>query len=100
MGRQVILFGLICLGFAFLMRDAQSEFLGIWLELKAAGKVTVSDYDSTWAQFILPRVALFALILMPVTAFSSMTSGERKRRRCPLKALLISILGNQRSKIA
>lgn len=79
MGRQVFFFLLVCCVWAYLSRDIQGEFLGIWLELRAASKVTAADYDATWGRFILPRIALFTLTLVPVIiAFSFRSQTKRK----------------------
>lgn len=77
MGRQITFFLFACLSLAFFLKDAPTEFLEIWFELKAAGKVTIEDYDATWAQFMLPKIALYLLVVSPgIIAFSF----DHKRR--------------------
>lgn len=79
MGRQVFFFLLVCCVWAYLSRDIQGEFLGIWLELRAASKVTAADYDATWGRFILPKIALFTLTLLPVIIAFSFQSQKREK---------------------
>ena len=81
MRRQIIFFVLSSLVMAFVLKDAPSEFLEIWVELRAAGEVSVDEYDSVWAQFILPQVALFLLVVMPVLIALGRGEGEVRRGR-------------------
>jgi hypothetical protein len=81
MGRQVFYFILICAVWAFLNRDIQTEFLDIWFQMKADGLVTNSDYQATWGRFILPRIALFSLTLLPVIAVLSFDTKKRSAKR-------------------
>ena len=81
MGQQIIFFLLACLALAFFLKDAPTEFLEIWFELKAAGKVTIDDYDATWAQFMLPKIALYLLVVSPgIIAFSLRSQRHSKGR--------------------
>ena len=80
MGRQITFFILACAIWAYFHWDVQAEFLEIWFELKAAGKVTIDDYDSTWAQFILPRIALFVLIVSPILISMSLANARKTGR--------------------
>lgn len=80
MVRQVCFFAFVSVAFAFFIRDLQLEFLDIRLRMKPAGEATARDYDSLSARFMLPRVALFALILMPVTIAGLFIEPKRKAR--------------------
>lgn len=81
MGRQILLFTIVCAVSALLLRDTHSEFLEIWLTMKPDGHVTRDDYDSLWAQFMLPRIALFSLVLSSVIILGALGSDMNRPRR-------------------
>lgn len=91
MGRQILFFASVCAIWAYFHRDVQSEFLDIWFRLKAAGQVTNADYDAAWVQFILPRIALFTLTIVPVIVGFSLEVDRRVRRSKRLKRFRLQI---------
>ena len=80
MGRQIIFFLVTLIALMFLLRDAPGEFLEIWVELKATGVVSNADYDSAWAQFMLPKIALYLLVVSPLIIAFSIDNQRRKKR--------------------
>ena len=91
MGRQILFFAAVCAIWAFFHRDVQSEFLDIWFRLKASGQVTNADYDAAWVEFILPRIALFTLSIVPVIVVFSLEVDRRIRHKRRSKRLHLSI---------
>ena len=83
--RQIFFFILVCAASAFLLRNAQGEFLEIWMKLKPQGAVTADDYDALWAQFMLPRIALFSLVLSSVIILGALGGDMNRPRRNTLK---------------
>lgn len=82
MRRQILCFAILCAFWAVILRYAQSDFLSLWIELKAAGVVMNEDYYETWRRYLLPYVALFVLSVTPVIAgFSSHESKRSFHRR-------------------
>lgn len=81
MGRQIFFFILVCVIWAFVLQFAKADFWRIWTELKAAGEVSNEDYYFTWRKYLLPYVALFALTIVPVIIWSSLSSTQRSFRR-------------------
>lgn len=93
MRRQVLLFCLVCAIFAVLLKDARGQFLEVWLAVKPAGNVTSADYDWAWAQFMMPWVALFLLVLAMTIIGGSVIDENRRLKRGHSSPLRFSILG-------
>ncbi len=73
-GGAALLFGLFILG-------APAEFTELWLDLRAAGKVTLDQYDATWMKFIMPRIGLGLLVIVAIqVGFSARSSSNRRWR--------------------
>lgn len=84
MGRQILFLVLLCAAFAFLLKGVQRDFLDIWLQTKSAGEFNAKAYDAAWAQYILPRIALFVLLLLPIAVGGSLMA-DRKAARYPTR---------------
>lgn len=80
MGIQLLILAFGGALFVLLFRGAPSEFMQIWFELLTAGKVTMEDYDATWTQFIMPRIGLFLLLVVPLQIAVSLDAHPRRRR--------------------
>lgn len=80
MGLQLLILAFGGALFVLIFRGTQTEFMQVWFELLSAGKVTIEDYDTVWMQFIMPRIGLFLLIVVPFQIAYSLDVRPRRRR--------------------
>lgn len=79
MRANLIMVGGASLLFAFFIMGAPAEFTELWLDLRAANKVTLDQYDSTWMKFIMPRIGLGLLIIVAIQLAFTTKTGNRRR---------------------